>query len=341
MLYTSGFNPGNQIYISGAGNFQVSSIINSISTNIVNLGGSNAAGPGQFVSSGLITTLYGAPYPMSVNPINYFGDGGDGDFIILSNVNTSLSRDQYYRNVFWQSAATGVITLNQCRIFVNGVLDLTNCPANGIIANTAGTASSASGATGGNTDFPLNTSVFGLVGGVQAGGAGATATTGVGTIGFAGNAFSTLTIGGGSGNGGAGGTSGVNVGGIINTASTITTPYNYIYRKYTDILSVNNGLQTGYGGAGGFGGSAGGGSGVSAGGGGGAGGYGGYNVQIYARTIIRPRVQKIIISSTGRNGGAGAAGTAANTGGGGGGGPQLNPGGNGGSGIIVIAYLTP
>ena len=61
-----------------------------------------------------------------------YGDGSDGDLVISSGT-TSLTRDFYYNNV--TITGTASIITNGWRLFVKGVLDVSNAPTGAIQFN--------------------------------------------------------------------------------------------------------------------------------------------------------------------------------------------------------------
>ncbi len=343
-VYISAGNSGGAA-VTPAGGYIVNNV-NSQSRLVVTkdaLGIAPTAGtgiPAVSSSNSVLTQVvqYAGQYPMYISPVAFFGSGQDGD-LFISGSNPTLNRDTFYRNVAWGAGSSNFLQTQFCRLYVSGVLDLTNCPVRGIRGISSLAAPSGSSSTGGiATALPDVASSVGF-GGCRGtnGGNGGT------DVGFAPSGGNITRVGGlgmlgGRGGGGGFGGSGSGGGGFGGTNSN-TGPdgksilnHGYInqFTQYYNSGGTDQVVAL-YGGGGGTGGGGGGGgSGGSGGGGGGAGGYGGIPIIIYARTIIRPSTQRICIASEGQAGGAGAAGTA---GGGGGGG-----GSGGGGGFIYLFY---
>lgn len=242
------------------------------------------------------------------------GDGSDGS-VTISSGTTTLTRDMYYNNL--TMSGSGQIDSNGYKIFVKGVLNITNAMANAIY-NLASDGNNASGSTAGAAP---TAQVAGSVGIGTNGGAGATGVTGAAANGTSGAA---LTGNGGNGGWGTAG-AGENAG---NAAGGIAT-----YRSFRNYFSnLISGVTLVGGGGGGSGGNSGAGDGTNAGGGGGSGGQGGGILAIYANIIYRgPSTPQSVISCNGGNGGNSGNGTGGTAIGGGG------PGGGGG-GWIYICY---
>jgi hypothetical protein len=253
------------------------------------------------------------------NPYRSLGDGSDGNVIISSGV-TTLVRDMFYNNLTING--TGQIFCNCYRIFVKGILDLTNAPVGAINANGAN-GGAASGAIGGTVaTVPASASLG--TGGQST--AGVTGTTGVGATA---STQTALTGNGGISNtSGAGGT-GTNAGGVGRGGATPTAAD---FRRYeTNFL---RGVVLVGGGQSGGGGGSGGGDGTNLGGGGGGGANGGGIVALYANIILKSSATPIgVIQANGGTGGAGGSATAGICGGGGG-------GAGGAGGWVYIVYNT-
>jgi len=245
------------------------------------------------------------------------GDGADGNVTISGTV--TLDRDYYYNNLSF--ATNGTIVPNGYRIFVKGILDLSNVTWGAIDASGAN-GGNATGTTGGTAGAAIAANSFG---GATAGTAGPNGGTGVGAQ--AAVVTGVIGNGGGSNNCGAGGTSGTNAGGAAASGSTPTvTSFNGFTTQFLRGTTLSGG------GAGGRGGSAGGGDVTNNGGGGGAGGSGGGMVALYANIIVTSSVTgKGAVRAYGGNGGRGGTPSAGLTGGGGG-------ASGGGGGYIYLVY---
>lgn len=245
--------------------------------------------------------------------IYYFGDGSDGNVTISTTV--TLVRDMFYNNL---TLTTGcVLKPASFRIFVSGILDISNAPT-GAIQMTGGTGGNG-GVTGagglagtavatGSGIFTSTAASVGSAGGTGAGVAGASSGTGNGVEGGG----SAASGAGGAGSGGAGGASGAGVAPLVPVS----------IRKFdTVFFGLVAGAFTPFRGAGGVAsGGGGGGGGATTGGGGGGGGPGGGIVYLSAATIARgTNTNTGIIQCKGGNGGNGATPSGANSGGGGGG----------------------
>jgi hypothetical protein len=342
---TSIFAIGNTIYISGTtlqgGIYTIISIDSPTLMTIQRVStGNSIAGTGT-IPSGAQVTLYpssAVSFPSYIAASGLFGSGVDGDLLMSSSNTPAATTERHYRNIAWVTGAAGVIRTQFCRLFVSGVLDLTNCPVNGIAGtlvvnppsatSSTGASASASGNSQAILAYPLNS------------GAGGNGGTGAGSNGSTASATSPIaTPCGGTRGGGAGGTgssgSGGTGGGVV-AGTTLTDGVSNVValpHRYTDFLqapSVNPWpIRMGLGPSG-SGGGGGGGDGV-AGGGGGAGGISGGVLMIFANTIIRPPVVRNCISANGMVGGNGFSPTSGTNVGGGG-------GGAGGSGGIVYIY---
>lgn len=341
---TSIFAVGNSIYIGGSsvrgGIYTIQSIDSPTLLTVQRVSSGNNIATSGTIPSGTSVVYYPATaMPMYVLSSQLFGSGLDGDLLITSGTTFSnpLS-ERYYRNVAWESGANTVFPLTYTRLYVAGVLDLTNCPANGIRPYTANSPN-ASGTTGASA-LTLGSS-NGLVGFPQNSGAGGNGGTGVGSAGSTvSTPLQTTPCGGtgAAGAGGVGGASGVNVGGAgggaavgqavpPNASSGVNLP-----SRYVDMLLMGGGagMSKMTSGSSGSGGGGGGGDGA-AGGGGGAGGSSGGVIMIFANTIIRPDTQRVCINANGLTGGNGFSPTTGTNVGGGG-------GGAGGAGGIVYIY---
>jgi hypothetical protein len=236
--------------------------------------------------------------------VPFYGDGSDGNVTINSFV--GLTRDMYYNNLSF--TANFSINNSSYRIFVAGILDITNTTTGGGIANNGNAGSNASGATGGTFGAGRGSNT---VGGSNNGTAGSTATTGVGTQATA-VASSVTTLGGLSGTSGAGGGLGA-----VGTAGRTGTPRTDNKMNFFDVNLLRG--QVPYtGGQSGPGGTAGNGNGTSVAGGGGGGGSAGGIVAIFANIIKRDSTTTSNFFRA--NGFAGGNGGNAVGGGGGGGG---------------------
>lgn len=272
-------------------------------------------------SNGVPTFRALQPADSPVNPA-IFGDGSDGAATITTAIN--LGRDMYYTNLTISTG--GSLRANGNRIFVSGILDISNTGGGGII-DTSVTKTAVAGTTAGTGGGAGSASNTGSLGGSIAGVVGGAGGTAAGSQGTAntGNNVGLVSVTGGSG-----GAGGLGSGGAGGAQRTVTTGTYYPFRRVDP--NVLRGATLLNAGASGAGGSGGGGDGTS-GGGGGGGAAGGGPVMIFAKTINRDSVNTAAnaVTAFGGNGGAGGAATAGNRGGGGGGG-----GGTGG--WVYIAY---
>ena len=139
--------------------------------------------------------------PTQTIPWASLGDGGDGNLTISSGT-TTLVRDMFYNNLTING--TGSIYTNGYRIFVKGILDLSNAPIGAINFN-GGNGGNASGSVAGTSTSGVPN---GSIGGT--GGSGGnitllqiTTSTGSQTLGSAGTAGNSGTgVAGGSGGAG-------------------------------------------------------------------------------------------------------------------------------------------
>lgn len=280
---------------------------------------------GQFKIGNGVTAWASLPYgglagPAQTNILQDFGNASDGDVVISSGV-LVLSSSLYCNNL--TISGSGQIITNGYRIFVKGLLDLTNAGIGAIQWNgSAGlNAISTTGAAAGAAH------VSQVLGGGTSGGTGATGVTGAGAIAAA-PANASPSNGGGGGAGGASG-AGVSAAAAARAGGTSSLPTEFARFTYEFIRGATLCL----GGAGGAGGSSGGGDGtVRVQQGGGGGGSGGGMVGIWAKTINRgPLTATGAIQSNGGNGGINTSTPAGNAGGSGG-------GGGGGGGSVVLFY---
>ena len=256
--------------------------------------------------------------PTQTIPWASLGDGGDGNLTISSGT-TTLVRDMFYNNLTING--TGSIYTNGYRIFVKGILDLSNAPIGAINFN-GGNGGNASGSVAGTSTSGVPN---GSIGGSLAGGAGGAGSTGVGT---AGGASVAGYNGGVSNSSGAGGTNGTNAGAAAAAGAGSTAvlrvrrwAVNFL-RGVTLVLSGSSGRGAGSGG----------GDGTNLSGAGGAGGNGGGTVAIYANIVVRSAsTASGAIQANGGNGGNGGNGSVGVVGGGGG-------GSGGGGGWVYLAY---
>jgi hypothetical protein len=273
----------------------------------------------------IVKTLLGngfALYPAKA----LVGDCSDGNATISSGT-TTLTRDMYYNNLTLNG--TGVISVQNQRIFVCGTLDITAAAAGAFFANGGaggtGGATGTAGSAGANT--AVGTNLTGRAGG--AGGAGGTAAGTEGAAATSGNAISCVTGTNGSGaSGAAGGTGASGAGGVIRGQSACTAwPMRDIAMWFTPQTGAGAQIFTAGSGAGGSGG---GGDTTNSGAGGGGGGASGATIYVAAGTIATSvSTPAGVFSAKGGAGGNGGTPTVGNTGGGGGGG-----GGSGGWAVI-------
>lgn len=256
--------------------------------------------------------------------IIFFGNGEDGNHTINSTdatigtwiVNGVIQRDVFFNNL--TMSAGGQINTNGWRIYIKGVLDITNASADAIraaVPTVGGDAINQNAGSGGLAFHAAQT-----LGASTAGGLGATGVVGAAAESAAVTNTSCL--------GGRGGARGWLGGGTAVVGAPPTFKMNTWYRD-----AIKTGILFNAGG-GGKGGASGAGDGVVAGGGGGGGGAGGGWVYICARSINRgPGTAAGCISAVGGNAGNGASRTTGAVGGGSG-------GGGGGGGIVHIFYDT-
>lgn len=251
-----------------------------------------------------------------------YGNGGDGDLVLSSGTVTPI-RDMYYNNV--TITGTGSLRVNGFRIFIKGILDISNAPADAI-SILPNHGSNATNATGGAAGAVI---ANGSIAGASVGVAGANGTTGVGAQ--AGGATTAGNNGGASGQTRGGGTSGSgNAGGAVGSGVNPVSACP-IQRFCYDLI---RGVGLILGGSTARGGASGGGDGTFAGGGGGGSGTGGGVLGLWAKTINRGSSTAAgAISARGGNGGNGANGLGGNAGAGAG-------AGGAGGGWIVLYYDT-
>jgi hypothetical protein len=245
--------------------------------------------------------------------IALFGDGSDGPATI--SVPTTLTRDMYYSNLTISN--TGFLVCNGWRVFVSGVLDISNAPAGGIAACTVPAVSSTSGVSN-------SMGGWGAASGPSGNG---------GVLGGVPSVPTTVAIVGGAGAAGGNGGSSSGILGGGNAGAAAASAYTLARQR---VLTTSLGGYPGKVYAGGVPGSGGGsGTGTGAGSGWAGGGAGGW-LALFARTINRGALTAAgAINAAGGNGGSGTAGSTAPSGGGGGAG-----GGGGGWASIVFRFLT-
>jgi hypothetical protein len=291
-------------------------------------GGSTTA---QFFPT-IVQALLGNGYSL-VPSQAYFGDCSDGN-VTISSGTTTLARDMFYNNLTING--TGVLSIQNQRVFVCGTLDLTAAPAGAIFAT--GNSGGNGGATGGAGAAGAATGA-GTIFASQAGGAGgaSSATTGAqGAVGKGGNIVSCVVgTSGSAGSSGAGGAGGGGAGGATRPQVVCTAAP---MRDVTSWYIPANGAGTSYspGGAG-AGGGAGGGDGTTSGGGGGGGGGSGASIYLSAFNIATSgsSVAGTIVANGGKGGNGGSPSGTCTAGCGGGGG-----GGGGSGGWVIIRYQT-
>jgi hypothetical protein len=280
----------------------------------------------------IIQVLLGNGYAL-VPTQSLFGDCSDGN-VTISAGTTVLTRDMFYSNLTING--TGVLSLQNQRIFVCGTLDLTAAPAGAIFAsgNNGGNGGNAgaTGTAGANT--AAGTNLGGRAGGV--GGAGATTAGAQGAIGVSGNVISCVSATSGSGgSSGAGGLGAGGAGGALRAQVACTAfPMRDILHWYTPTTGAGGAVFSGGSGPGGGGG---GGDVTTSGGGGGGGGAAGNTIYISTFTLKTGAgtLANTIISNGGNGGNGGSPNGTCTLGCGGGGG-----GGGGSGGWIVIKYNT-
>lgn len=242
---------------------------------------------------------------VQIFPYRSLGDGSDGDVVINSGT-TTLVRDMFYNNL--TISGTGRIFTNNFKIFVKGILDLTNAPSFAINNDGANGGNAANNVAG---VAPL----VSAVGSVGQQGQGTNGDVGRLTTGAQALAPSAFSGNGGGSNSSGAGSAGISIAGAsgagqLPTANDLNSYYTNLFRGVTIIN----------GGAGGRGGSSGGGDSVNLSGAGGSGGNGGGVVAIYANIIVTSSLTSAsAISARGGKGGNGGNATAGTCGGGGGG----------------------
>jgi hypothetical protein len=281
---------------------------------------------------------YAGQIPMYISPIVLFGSGQEGDLVLSGAGPTSFSKDRYLRNLAWATGSTNTIFMRNCKLFVNGVLDLTNCPVGGI--QTLSVYSTAANSGGFSSVYPNNAGIVTSFTGVyNTLGFGQSVGTSGGEPAVGGNPGYSLTaqantVGGLGGRGGSVVGSPSNAGGAITNARkglVLPSVYDRTLITYLNAAGTES-VTTINGGAGGTGGACGGENNGAA-NGGGAGGFGGMPIVIFARTIIRPQTPTECIRSIGQAGGPGGPqGASVTTFPGGAG------GGGGGGGYVYIFY---
>lgn len=258
--------------------------------------------------------------PTNFDMMAIYGNGAFGNLTVSSTY--SLTGESYFNNLTITGA--GAVVLNQHKMFVRGVLDVSGAGSNCIQAGPVVSGATATSATGGGAGSPSSANTFS----VSVGGAGANGGAGTATVGTSGGTVSVSVPFGGSdaGTSGAGGAGGTGAGGVGRAAALNAAIKLY---RYTPDLMRGATLLTG--GGGGPGGGGGGGNGTNSGGGGGGGGGGGSNAYIAARRIIPNLSVDNQITSIGGNGGNGRSASVTGTGGGGG-------GAGGGAGLIYFVF---
>ena len=348
-VYISAGNSGGS-QVTPAGGYVVQNV-NAQSRMVLtkdSLGITQAAGvgiPAVSSSNSVLTQVvqYAGQFPMYISPVAFFGSGQDNDLLITS-ADQVITRDMFYRNVAWGAGSNFSLITQFCRLYVSGVLDLTNCPFRGIRGiSQLNAANGLAGSTtaGTATAMPNVGSSIGF-GGCR-GTDGGTSGTSPSTTGVAGGAITRPgglgMLGGRGGVGGTGGQTSSFVGGAGGANSNdgpdgksiLNHQYINSFTAYYNSGGTDQVVAL-YGGGGGTGGGGAGTSSVNTGASGGAGGYGGVPVIIYARTIIRPATQRICITSEGQAGGVGGGTSSGGNRGGAGG------GGGGGGGFVYLFY---
>lgn len=252
------------------------------------------------------------------SPYRSLGDGSDGN-LTLSSGTVNLTQDVYYNNL--TLSGTGKIITNGFKIYVKGILDITQAGV-GAIQWNGNDGNNASGSAGGAAG---SAQPGGTIGDIGTGGQGATGTTANGTTGTSGGS---LTGNGGStnvaGTGGAGGNNG-------GAGGNAPSPTALGFRRFT--TNFLRGLTLISGGSSGAGGGSGGGDGTFSGGGGGGGANGAGGIAIYVNIIYRGSSTPVgVIQAKGGKGGVGGNGDSSGDTGGGGGGS------GGAGGWIFIQY---
>lgn len=282
----------------------------------------NPTGPASSSSDAAVVT--------SIN-FQYFGDGSDGP--LSCSAPMSLSRDMYYSTGTLSAGCAitnySFLTVNTAfRLFFNGNLDLTACPAGAVISAGFVGNSSVVTAVAAATSSINQTAGFGATLPGVASPAGGVAGGTQGTIG------SQIGILGGGGTAGASGAGGAGSGGAGGGNQPTNSPVKIVHFRHSAV-EVRQGNSNVSGGSSGASGGSGGGDGT-AGGGGGGGGAGGGPIFIAARTISRGSGTAAgCIAAVGGNGGNGGTPAGGIRGGGGGGGA-----GSGGFVIIIHGGVT-
>lgn len=289
--------------------------------------------------------------------VGVFGDGGSGNATITGSI--ALTNDAYYNDLTISGA--GSIFLNGFRLFVRGVLDISNAGALAIHNNgfagddsvSVGAGVNTAGGTLGRGGYGQTTSGWhsGATGSNVAyrggnGGTGASINTNNAVAGLQSPASTQAVAGGFGGSGGKGGNSAVGSGALGGAGQTTSASPSIIYvrtfvpdlgrvqtirQSTTAITTVTTPAAGAYHGGGGGGAAS---STVSIAGGGGAGGGGGGITIVYARQIVvGAGTNAEAIAARGGRGGNVTYSPAANVAGGGG-------AGGGGGGYIYLVYGT-
>lgn len=289
--------------------------------------------------------------------VGVFGDGLSGNATITGPL--TLTNDAYYNDLTISGA--GSIFLNGYRLFVKGVLDISNAGALAIYNNgfagddatTVGAGNNTTSGTDGRGGYGVTTSGW-HVGGTGSnvayrggnGGAGASINTNNASPGLTSPASTLAVAGGTGGSGGKGGNSTVGTGALGGGSQTSGALVSVVYirtfvpdlgRIQTIRQSTAATTTTTVAAAGGFHGGGGGGGGSSTtnlGSSGAAGGGGGGNTIVYARQIVvGAGTNAEAIAARGGAGGNVTYVVPANVAGGGG-------AGGGGGGYIYLVYGT-
>lgn len=273
----------------------------------------------------IVKALLGNGYYLVPSQV-LFGDCSDGD-VTISAGTTTLTRDMYYNNLTING--TGILSVQNQRVFVCGTLDLTAAPAGAITGagNNGGNGAAGGGAGAAGATLGVGTNLTGRAG--TAGGAGAT------TAGAQAGAASggSVVTGAAGASGGAGGAGGGGAGGAQRNQTAVTNfPMRDIFTWYLPLNGAGTQIFVSGGAAGGSGG---GGDGTSSGGGGGGGGASGQTVYLSVN-ILKTGVSTVAstITVNGGNGGNGGSPNGTCTLGCGGGGG----GGAGAGGWAVVKY---
>ena len=195
-------------------------------------------GSGSTAWNSLATAPTGSP--TQTLAFRSLGDGGDGNVVITSGV-TTLVRDMYYNNL--TISGTGQIYTNGHRVFVKGILDLTNAQAGAINFNGAAGPDAVANLGGSTPTIPSS----GSIGTGGQGTSGINGTTLQGTTSTAPTAIA--GNGGGTGSCGAGGTGYATYTFTVtagNTASigAVYTDGTYNYTVTTALTAVATSLVT-------------------------------------------------------------------------------------------------